>query len=58
MDITEAQFSWIMGCLFLVLLIIGYLCVLTAVKLLRQEQVLGRLYWHLRTFLDTRSDKR
>lgn len=52
MEISEVQFSWIMGCLFLFALVIGYPSLVTALALLREERVLGRLYWHLRSALD------
>jgi hypothetical protein len=52
MEITEAQLGWIMGCLLLFGLVIGWPSITTALALLREERVLGRLYWHLRTALD------
>jgi hypothetical protein len=54
MDITEAQLDWIMGRLLLFGLVIGWPSIMTALALLREERVLGRLYWHLRTALDRR----
>jgi hypothetical protein len=52
MDSTEAQLGWIMGCLPLFGLVIGWPSITTAVALLREERVLGRLDWYLRTALD------
>jgi hypothetical protein len=57
MDITEAQLEWIMGRLLLFGRVIGWSSITIALALLREEQVLGRLYWHLRTALD-RMDRR
>ncbi len=54
MDITEAELSWLMGCLFVFLLIIGYPSVLTAIALIREERVLGKLYWHWQVLLEAR----
>ena len=54
MDITEAQLGWIMGCLLLLGLVIGYPTIMTALALLREQRVLGRLYRQLRTGLDRR----
>jgi len=54
MDITEAQLYWIMGCLLLFGLVIGLPSIATALALLREQRVLGRLYWHWRTALDRR----
>jgi hypothetical protein len=51
-DITEAQLGGIMGCLLLLGLVLGYPSIMTALALLREQRVLGRLYWHLRTALD------
>jgi hypothetical protein len=55
-DITEAELGWIMGCLLLLALVIGYPSIMTALAVLREQRVLGRLYWHLRTALDRRRD--
>ena len=54
MDITEAQLFWIMGCLLLFCLVIVYPSIMTALALLREQRVLGNLYWHWRTALDRR----
>ena len=54
MDITEAQLSWIMGCLLLFGLVIGYPLIMTLLALMREEKVLGRLYWHWRIAMDQR----
>jgi hypothetical protein len=53
-DITEAQLGWIMGSLLLFGLVLGWPSIMTALALIREERVLGRLYWHLRTALDRR----
>ena len=58
MAITEAQPGWIMGCLFLLALVIGYPALATALALLREQRVLGKLYWHLRTALNRRRNRR
>ena len=52
MDITEAHLGWIMGCLLLFGLVIAYPSIMTALASLREERVLGTLYWHFRTALD------
>jgi hypothetical protein len=57
MDISEAQLGWIMGCLLLFGLVIGYPSIMTALALLREERVLGKLYWNLRTALDRRKPR-
>ena len=57
MDITEAQLEWIMGCLLLFGLVIGWPAITTGLALLREERVLGRLCWQLRTALDRRRDR-
>ncbi len=54
MDITEAQLYWIMGCLLLFGLVIGYPSIMTVLALMREERVLGKLYWHWRMALDRR----
>ena len=51
-DITEAQLVWIMGCLLLLGLVLGYPSIRTALALMREYKELGRLYWHLSTALD------
>jgi len=52
MEITEAQLGWIMGCLLLLGLVLGYPSLLTAIALLREQRLLGKLYWYVRTALD------
>ena len=54
MDITEARLGWIMGCALLLALLLGWPALSTAVALLREERVLGRLYWHFRIARDRR----
>ena len=58
MDITEAQLEWIMGCVFLAALVIGWPAFTRALALLREERVLGKLYWHLKAALDKRREHR
>jgi hypothetical protein len=52
MNITEAQPGWPMGCALLLALLLGSPALSTALALLREQRVLGRLYWHLITALD------
>jgi hypothetical protein len=54
MDITEVELGWIVGCLLLFGLMIALPSIATALALLREQRVLGRLYWHLRAALDQR----
>jgi hypothetical protein len=54
MDITEAQLYWIMSCLLLFGLVFGYPTIMTVLALIREERVLGRLYWHWRIAMDRR----
>ena len=54
MDITEAQLSWLMSCLLLLGPVIGWPLIMTVLALIREQWVLGRLYWHWRTALDWR----
>lgn len=52
MDLTEAQLNYIMGSLVLLGIVFGWPALTTALALMREHKVLGRLYWHLRTALD------
>ena len=52
MDITEAELGWLMGCALLLARLLGWPALSTALALLREQRVLGRLYWHLRTAFD------
>jgi len=54
MDITEDQLGWIMGCVLLLALLLGWPALTTALALLREQRVLGRLSWRWRTLLETR----
>ena len=47
----------VVGCLLLVCLVIVYPSIVTALALLREQRVLGKLYWHWRTALDRRGRK-
>ena len=58
MDITEAQLGWIMGCFLLLALVIGWPALTTARALLREERVLGKLYWHWQVLLEARRRRR
>jgi hypothetical protein len=50
MGITEAQLGWLMGCA----LLLGWPALATALALLHEQRVLGKLYWHWRALLDAR----
>jgi hypothetical protein len=52
MDITEAQLSWIFGCLLIVGLLFAYPALTTAIALLRAERRLGKLFWAVVTAFD------
>ena len=54
MDITEAELYWILGCLLLFGLVIGYPSLMTLLALMREQRVLGKLYWRFRAALDDR----
>ena len=54
MDITEAQLEWLMGCCLLFALLVLFPTFMTALALMREEHVLGKLYWWWRTLLDER----
>ena len=56
MDLTEAQLGYIMGSILLLALVLGWPALTTALALMREYKVLGRLYWYLRMLLDTRRD--
>ena len=54
MDITEAQLDWLMGGFLLFALLVLYPTFMTVLALIREQRVLGKLYWHWRTLLDAR----
>jgi hypothetical protein len=56
MDITEDQLNW-MGSLFPFCLVNVFPTITTAVALLREQQVLGRLYWHWIMARDRRRER-
>lgn len=52
MDISESQLGLIMSCLLLLELVLGRPSLTSAITLLSEQHVLGRLYWYLETALD------
>jgi hypothetical protein len=46
-DITDAQLSWLMGCAFLLALVLGWPALTTAIGL-GEYRVLGQLYRHVK----------
>lgn len=56
MELTEAQLGYIMGSALLLGIVLGWPALTTALALMREYKVLGRLYWHLRAALDRRRD--
>ena len=58
MDITETQLGWILGCLLLFALVVLYPTFMTVLALMRQQRVLGKLYWHLKGAIDRRREHR
>ncbi len=50
---TDAILSAIFGGLLLLALVLGYPALLTAIRLIRAERLLGRLTWHTLTSIDT-----
>jgi hypothetical protein len=55
-DLTEAQLGYIMGSALLLGLVLGWPALTTAIALMREYKVLGRIYWHLRAALKRRRD--
>ena len=58
MELTEAQLGYIMGSLLLLGMVLGWPALTTALALMREYKLLGRLYWYWRMLLDrqTRRD--
>lgn len=56
MDITEAQLNYIMGSALLLGMVLGWPALTTALALMREYKVLGRLYFYWRLLLDRRRD--
>jgi hypothetical protein len=54
MDISEAQLSWAMSCALILAAGIGWPALTTAIALLREQRLLGRVYWHVLMELDRR----
>lgn len=55
MNISEPELGWIMGCLFLLGILLAYPALMTALALMRTERVLGKLYcWYIVLALDRR----
>jgi hypothetical protein len=57
MDVSEAQLSWIMGCVFLLALVLGWPALTTALALIREERLLGKIYWYWQVWLEARRRK-
>ena len=54
MDLTEAQLNYIMSSALLLGIVLGWPALTTAIALMREYKVLGRLYWHWKMALDRR----
>lgn len=53
-ELSDGALALVFGGLLLAGLLLGYPALMTALALIREQRVLGKLYWHLRSALDIR----